>query len=84
LRILADMDLVAGEVSVDTIDMILKGTSVHGWPSGNAVDCEDAISVAKVQGVKCMVETFPLEKAQEAVDHMTSGKARFRSVLVME
>jgi D-arabinose 1-dehydrogenase-like Zn-dependent alcohol dehydrogenase len=34
--------------------------------------------------VKCMVEKFPLEKVNEALEHMKSGKVRFRSVLVME
>jgi D-arabinose 1-dehydrogenase-like Zn-dependent alcohol dehydrogenase len=64
--------------------MIMKGISVHGWPSGHALDSEDAINFAEYQGVKCLVEKFPLEKAQEAMDHMLSGKVRFRSVLTME
>ena len=44
---------------------------------------EDAIQFAQIQGVSCMIEKFPLEKAQEAVDHMLSGKVRFRAVLTM-
>ena len=64
--------------------MINKGGSVHGWPSGSAVDSEDAIEFARIQGVECMVEKFPLEKVQEALDHMLSNKARFRAVLTME
>jgi len=28
-----------------------------------------------------MIEEFPLERAAEAYDHMTSGDARFRVVL---
>jgi D-arabinose 1-dehydrogenase-like Zn-dependent alcohol dehydrogenase len=31
--------------------------------------------------VRPAVETFPLEKAAEAYQHMMSGKARFRVVL---
>ena len=77
-------ETVAGEVSVDSNPMITNGNSVHGWPSGSAVDCEDAISVAKTQDIKCLIEKFPLEKAQEAYEHMLEGKARFRAVLVME
>ena len=61
--------------------MIMNGTSVHGWPSGHALDSEEAISFAENQGVKAMVEKFPFEKANEAFDHMMSGKARFRCVL---
>ncbi|KAF2196907.1 alcohol dehydrogenase [Delitschia confertaspora ATCC 74209] len=73
-----------GEIPVDTVTLITKGVSVHGWPSGHALDCEEAINFAEHQGVKCMVEKFPFEKVEEAVEHMTSGKVRFRSVIVME
>lgn len=64
--------------------MIMKGISVHGWPSGHALDSEEAISFAESQGVTCMVERFPLDKVNDAVQHMLSGKVRFRSVLTME
>jgi D-arabinose 1-dehydrogenase-like Zn-dependent alcohol dehydrogenase len=73
-----------GDVPINTTPLILKGLAVHGWPSGHALDSEEAIAFAQHQGVKCMVETFPLEKVQEALDHMVSGKVRFRSVLKME
>ncbi|PSN65716.1 alcohol dehydrogenase [Corynespora cassiicola Philippines] len=73
-----------GEVPVDTVGLIMKGASVHGWPSGHALDSEEAISFAQHQGVECMVEKFPFDKVEEAVKHMESGKVRFRSVLVMD
>jgi D-arabinose 1-dehydrogenase-like Zn-dependent alcohol dehydrogenase len=34
-------------------------------------------------GVKCMIEKFKLEDANEAYQHMLSGKVRFRAVLTM-
>ena len=64
--------------------MIMRGISVSGWPSGHALDSEEAIAFAQRQGVKCMIEKFPLEKAQEALDHMLAGDVRFRAVLVMD
>ena len=73
-----------GEVSINTIPMIGKGLSVGAWPSGHALDSEEAIAFAMTHGVKCMVEKFPFDKANEAMDHMMSGKVRFRSVLVMD
>ncbi|KAG8159983.1 hypothetical protein KVR01_010620 [Diaporthe batatas] len=72
-----------GPVEFDTAMMVTKAASVHGWPSGHALDCEEAIAFAGTHGVKCMIEKFPLEKVQEAFEHMTSGKVRFRSVLTM-
>ena len=65
------------------VALIGKSSSVHGWASGHSLDSEDAIQFAKVHDVNCMIEKFPLEKANEAYNHMTSNKARFRAVLVM-
>jgi len=73
-----------GEVPVDTNVMIHYGISVHGWPSGHALDSEEAIAFAEQQGVKCMIEKFPFDKVEDAVKHMISGKVRFRSVLIMD
>ena len=63
--------------------MIQKGLSVHGWPSGHALDCEETIGFSKLHQVNCMIEKFPLDKAPEAFEHMISGKARFRAVITM-
>lgn len=68
---------------MDTVALIMKGVSVHGWPSGHALDSEEAINFAEHQHVKCMIEKFPFDKVEEAVKHMESGKVRFRSVIVM-
>jgi D-arabinose 1-dehydrogenase-like Zn-dependent alcohol dehydrogenase len=55
---------------------------VRGWPPGTAKDTEEAIAFARVANVKCLIERFPLEKANEAFKHMMEGKTRFRAVLV--
>ena len=72
-----------GPVPVNTVPMVLKRLSVRGWPSGHALDSEEAIAFANTHGVECMIEEFPLEKANEAMEHMLSGKVRFRAVLRM-
>ena len=73
-----------GLIEVDTGHLIMKAISVAGYPSGHAIDSEEAIAFAKLHDVKCLVESFPLSEAQKAYDHMMSGKVRFRSVLVMD
>ena len=45
------------------------------------MDSEDTLNFSALTGVKPMIETYPLEKAEEAYDRMMSGKARFRVVL---
>jgi D-arabinose 1-dehydrogenase-like Zn-dependent alcohol dehydrogenase len=74
----------AGKIEVETAPLIMYGTSVAGYPSGHALDCEEAVAFTKLHNMKCMVEPFPLKDAQKAYDHMMSGKVRFRSVLVMD
>ncbi|UKZ74521.1 hypothetical protein TrVFT333_002191 [Trichoderma virens FT-333] len=45
-----------GGVEFDTAALVSGARSVHGWPSGHAIDSEDAIRFAQVHGIKCMVE----------------------------
>lgn len=73
-----------GPVEIDTVSLVLKGASVQGWPSGHALDSEEAIRFANNHGVKCMVEKYPFADVQKAVDSLVAGKPRFRNVLVME
>jgi len=72
-----------GPVPFNTMLLVGKGASVHGWPSGHAIDSEEAVQFARVHGVKCMIEKFPLSDVQKAFEQMQSGKVRFRAVLTM-
>lgn len=72
-----------GEIRVNTNHLVIRAATVCGFPSGHALDCEEAIAFTKLHGIKCMVERFPLEEAQKAFDHMLSGDVRFRCVLIM-
>ncbi|KAL7953653.1 hypothetical protein V8C34DRAFT_296456, partial [Trichoderma compactum] len=72
-----------GGVEFDTAVLVNGGRSVHGWPSGHAIDSEEAIQFAQVHGIKCMVEEYALTNVQEAIDSLLAGKPRFRNVLVM-
>jgi D-arabinose 1-dehydrogenase-like Zn-dependent alcohol dehydrogenase len=55
--------------------------SVQGWPSGTGADSADALRFSALTGVRPMIETMPLERAQEAYDKMMRNEARFRMVL---
>jgi D-arabinose 1-dehydrogenase-like Zn-dependent alcohol dehydrogenase len=60
---------------------LLSGRTIAGWPSGTARDSEDALNFSVLTGIRPMIETFPLERAPEAYEHMLANKARFRVVL---
>ena len=69
-------------VEVNTSSMIQYGLSLVAWPSGHALDSEEAIDFARVHNVNVMIEKFPLDKANDALQKMVDGKVRFRGVLV--
>lgn len=75
---------VAGPVEISPGSMIQKGLSIVAWPSGHALDSEEAIDFAMRHGVSCMIERFKFDDANEALKHMLSGKARFRAVITMD
>lgn len=68
-------------LEVNPLQMLLGNQSATGWYSGMSIDSEDTLNFSVLAGVKSMNEAFPLDRVQEAYDHMLSGKARFRVVL---
>lgn len=73
-----------GDVQFDTVAMVLGGRGVEGWPSGHALDSEEAIRFAQTHNIKCMIEKYSLSDVQKAVDSLVAGKPRFRNVLIMQ
>ena len=70
-----------GPIVVPPFPLLLGRRTVTGWPSGTGMDSEETLNFSALAGVKPMIETFPLEKAEEAYERMMSGKARFRVVI---
>ena len=56
--------------------------TVSGWYSGVAQDSEDTLNFAVLKGVRPIIETYPLEQAEEAWQHQ--AKANLRIVLQTE
>jgi D-arabinose 1-dehydrogenase-like Zn-dependent alcohol dehydrogenase len=70
-----------GNLTVDSLGLLLKRAAVKGWYSGTSADSEDTLRFSQLNAIASMNEVFPLEEAQAAYDRMMSGKARFRVVL---
>jgi alcohol dehydrogenase, propanol-preferring len=63
---------------------LIGGTcSIQGWASGTPIDSEDTLDFSILRDVHPLIETFPLERADEAYNHMMSGKVCFRAVLTL-
>lgn len=73
-----------GPVEINSVGLVTKAAGVMGFPSGHALDSEEAIAFTQLHDIHCMVEKFPLKDVQKAFDYMLSGEVGFRSVLVME
>jgi propanol-preferring alcohol dehydrogenase len=69
-------------IEVSPFALIGRRCSVAGWPSGRAADSEDTMRFSSLEGIRPMIETFPLAEAAEGYARMMSGDARFRVVLV--
>jgi D-arabinose 1-dehydrogenase-like Zn-dependent alcohol dehydrogenase len=70
-------------IEVTPVQLITGSRTLQGWSSGTPADSEDTLRFAELSGVRAMIETYPLEKADEAYARMTSGEAQFRVVLTM-
>jgi len=70
-------------IEVTPIQLIGGSKSIQGWAAGTPADSEDTLRFAELNGVRPMIETYPLEQAAEAYARMLSGKAEFRVVLTM-
>jgi D-arabinose 1-dehydrogenase-like Zn-dependent alcohol dehydrogenase len=68
-------------LSVNTVGMIGGRQSIQAWPSGVSADSADTMRFAVLSGVRPVIETMPLERANEAYEKMMSGAARFRMVI---
>jgi D-arabinose 1-dehydrogenase-like Zn-dependent alcohol dehydrogenase len=70
-------------IEVTPMQLINGSRTLQGWAAGTPADSEDTLRFAELTGVRAMIETYPLEKAEEAYARMMSGKAQFRVVLTM-
>jgi D-arabinose 1-dehydrogenase-like Zn-dependent alcohol dehydrogenase len=61
---------------------LLSGRAIVGWPSGTAMDSEETVTFSKLARVKARIETFPLERVEDAFAKVMQNKVRFRAVLV--
>ena len=73
-----------GSIDIDANALISKGSSVHGFSTGHALDVEEALQFALDHKVECIIEKFSLHEANEAMEKIKDGSIRFRGVLVMD
>jgi D-arabinose 1-dehydrogenase-like Zn-dependent alcohol dehydrogenase len=70
-------------IEVTPLQLINGSRALQGWAAGTPADSEDTLRFSELTGVHPMIETYPLERADEAYARMLSGKAQFRVVLTI-
>jgi D-arabinose 1-dehydrogenase-like Zn-dependent alcohol dehydrogenase len=70
-------------IEVTPAQLIFGSKTIQGWAAGTPAASEDTLNFCVLTGVRPMIETYPLEKAEEGYARMMSGKAQFRVVLTM-
>jgi alcohol dehydrogenase len=68
-------------LGINPAQLLMAGRLVRGHPSGTAQDVQDTMAFSALRGIRPMVETMPLDQADDAYRKMMSGSARFRMVL---
>jgi D-arabinose 1-dehydrogenase-like Zn-dependent alcohol dehydrogenase len=69
-------------MGINAVPLIFGERSIVGSLTGRSIDSEETLAFSALQGIRAMVETFPLARAPEAYRRMMSNQARFRIVLV--
>lgn len=64
------------------LDLIFGQKSISGSPTGSPTAIDAMLDFSARHAIAPITETFPMSQVNEALDHLRSGKARYRVVLV--
>jgi len=68
-------------LNIGAFPMIMAQRSVSGSPLGSPVTTAKMLDFCARHGVETITESFPMSQVNDAVEHVASGKARYRVVL---
>jgi len=72
---------VPSPMAMIAFPMILGQKSLSGSPLGSPATTETMLQFSARHGIAPTTETFPMSRANDALEHLHSGKARYRIVL---
>jgi alcohol/geraniol dehydrogenase (NADP+) len=68
-------------VPIEVMDLILGQRAISGSPTGSPVAITDMLDFCARHKIAPVTEQFPMTRANEALEHLRSGQARYRIVL---
>jgi uncharacterized zinc-type alcohol dehydrogenase-like protein len=66
---------------VPAFGLIMGQKEISGSPTGSPSALDQMLAFSARHGVAPVTETFPMSKVNDALEHLRSGKARYRIVL---
>jgi len=69
-------------LEVPAFGLIAGSKSISGSPTGSPATIDRMLAFSARHGIAPIIEKFPLSKVNDALEHLRSGKARYRIVLV--
>lgn len=72
---------VADPIALGAFALIQGQKSLSGSPLGSPATVATMLEFAARHGIAPTIETFPMSRANEALEHLRSGQARYRVVL---
>jgi alcohol/geraniol dehydrogenase (NADP+) len=69
-------------MEIPAFGLIMGQKSVTGSPAGSPTAMDLMLAFCARHSIAPVVEFFPMSKVNEAFEHLRSGKARYRIVLI--
>src|SRR5260370_13544392 len=73
---------VLDPMPVPAFGLIMGQKTVAGSPTGSPTAIDRMLAFSARHSVAPVIETFPMSKVNDALEHLRAGKARYRIVLV--
>ena len=77
-----NLGVLDGPMQITTFDLLFPPRQLLGGTQGERRDLVEILDMLAAGKVKPAIETYPLEKANEARDRLAAGKVRYRAVLL--
>jgi D-arabinose 1-dehydrogenase-like Zn-dependent alcohol dehydrogenase len=78
-----NLGAIDGPIQLTTFELMFPRRELLGGSQGERRDLVEILDMLAAGKVKPALETYPLERANEARDRLASGKVRYRAVLVL-
>jgi len=81
---LHNVGAVLEPIPVGAFTMIMAQRSLSGSPVGSVATIGDMLGFCARHAIRPVVETYPMEKVNDAMAHLEAGRARYRIVLTRD